>query len=91
MSCVFFLFFFILFKLTMFKNIEIKIINSLKENNKYKKDTEKKIKCYFDRSFILFILLYNISNITNSVLFIKYFDIIPFIYLYCKLIFLYKD
>lgn len=86
---VFFLIY-IIFKNTLFKVILSKLITSLKSENKYDEYKEKKINEYFNITFVLFLILYIISKVTNSILYIKYFDIIPLIYLFCKLVFLYK-
>ena len=81
---------YIIFKNTLFKVILSKLITSLKSENKYDEYKEKKINEYFNITFFLFLILYIISKVTNSILYIKYFDIIPLIYLFCKLVFLYK-
>ncbi len=81
---------YIIFKNTLFKVILSKLIKSLKSENKYDEYKEKKIKEYFNITFILFLILYIISKFTNSILYIKYFDIIPLIYLFCTLVLLYK-
>lgn len=88
MGFILFLLIYIFFRLSILNNISLKILNSLKLENKYRKHMEKKIKQYFDVSFILF--LYFISKMIDSALFIKYYDIIPLIYLFYKLVSLYK-
>lgn len=90
MGFILFLLIYILFRLSILNNISLKIVNSLKLENKYRKYTEKKIKKYFDISFILFLFLYFISKMIDSALFVKYYDLIPLIYLFYKLVSLYK-
>lgn len=66
-------------------------MESLKIYGRYEEHKELKIKKYFDQSFILYLILYFISSIFESSLLAKYFDIIPIVYLFCKLVYLYKD
>ena len=90
MSLILFILIYVLFRATILNSISSKIISSLHTENKYEEYKENKIKKYFDKSFVLFSILYIISKEIDSILFTQYFDIIPIIYLFYKLVCLYK-
>lgn len=91
MSFLFFCIVYLLFRSFILDKISYKVMESLKIYGRYEEHKELKIKKYFDQSFILYLILYFISSIFESALLAKYFDIIPIVYLFCKLVYLYKD